>query len=76
MIKQGIVLLFPLLLSGCNMGSSSFRISALVLAPTLLLIGILWLLNRRGGDDNKWEEDHYPDADNDADDDDENHYLM
>jgi len=55
------------------MGNPAFRIGALVLAPSLLLIAVLWLLNRRGGED-RWEEDHFPDADDD--DDDENHYLM
>ncbi len=65
--------LLSLFLGGCDMGSVAFRISALVLAPAMLLIAILWLLNRRNGED-KWDEDHYPDADDD--DDDENHYLM
>jgi len=73
-MRLSLLLLLPLLLSGCNvMDSPAFRIGALVLAPSLLLIAVLWLLNRRGGED-KWEEDHFPDADDD--DDNENHYLM
>lgn len=71
-MRLTLLLLFPLMLSGCNMGNPAFRVGTLVLLPALLLIGVLWLLNRRGGEE-KWDEDHYPDAD---DDDDENHYLM
>lgn len=74
MMRASLLLLLTSLLSGCSMmGNPAFRIGALVLAPSLLLIAVLWLLNRRGGED-RWEEDHFPDADDD--DDDENHYLM
>lgn len=72
-MRSAVLMLLLLLLTGCNMGDPAFRIGALVLLPTLVLIGVLWMLNRRGGED-KWEEDHYPDADDD--DDDETHYLM
>lgn len=74
MIRLALFLLLPLLLSSCSMiGNPAFRIGALVLAPSLLLIVVLWLLNRRGGDD-KWEDEHFPDADDDNDN--EDHYLM
>lgn len=68
-----VLMLITLLLNGCKMSDPAFRIGTLVLLPSLLLIGVLLFLYRRGGED-KWKDEHYPDADDD--DDDENHYLM
>lgn len=61
-----------LLLSGCEMQSSMWRVSILVLVPFVLIIGGLWWLNR-GGAEESWEEQHFPDKE---DDDEEDHFLM
>lgn len=61
------------LLSGCTFQEARVRIGALVLIPTMLVIAVMWLLNRRSGEE-EWEEEHYPDSD--EDDDREDHHLM
>jgi len=70
------LLLFPvLLLSGCSFETAKLRVGALVLVPFLLLIGVLWFLNRRPGDeDDDWDKQRFPDTDDD--DDNEDHFLM
>ena len=47
-------------------------IGMLVLLPFLLIVLILWLLNRNR-DEVSWQEEHFPDE---ADDEDEDHHLM
>lgn len=70
-----LLLLFPvLLLSGCAFETAKIRVGVLVLVPFLLLIGVLWFLNRRPGSGEDWEQEHFPDADDD--DDNEDHFLM
>ena len=70
-----LALLLALLpwLNACSLEQAKVRIGALVLIPALLVIVVLWLLNRRGGEE-PWEEKHFPDAD--KDDDREDHHLM
>ena len=60
-----------LLLSGC-MEQAFSLVSILVLLPFLLVMVILWLLNRNRGEES-WEEEHFPDED---DDENEDHHLM
>lgn len=67
-------LLPVLLLSGCAFESRQIFISVLVLVPFLLVIGVLWLLHRRPGTDDEWEQERLPDCDDD--DDSEDHFLM
>lgn len=62
-------LLLPL--AGC-MQRTGPRIGLLVLIPFLLVLGVLWLLNRHRGEES-WEEEHFPDDD---DDENEDHHLM
>jgi hypothetical protein len=70
-----VLLILPvLLLSGCEMGTAKLRVGVLVLVPFLLLIAVLWLLNRRSAGEDDWEQEHFPDADDD--DDNEDHFLM
>ncbi len=47
-------------------------IGMLVLLPFLLVMVILWLLNRNR-DVESWDEEHFPDED---DDENEDHHLM
>lgn len=47
-------------------------ISLLVLLPFLLVMVILWLLNRNREEEH-WEDEHFPDEN---DDDNEDHHLM
>lgn len=58
-------------LCGC-MGQADTRVGWLVLLPFVLVLGLLWLLNRHRGEE-PWEEKHFPDQD---DDDNEDHHLM
>lgn len=67
-----LLLTQTLLLSGC-MERAASRIGALVLLPFLLVMVILWLLNRNRGEE-PWEEEHFPDRD--EDDENEDHHLM
>lgn len=60
-------------LTACSFEQAQVRIGLLVLIPALLVIAVMWLLNRRGGEQN-WEEEHFPDAD--EDDEREDHHLM
>jgi hypothetical protein len=62
---------YTLLLSGCLEQPSSL-IGWLVLLPFLLVLVVLWLLNRNRAEES-WEEEHFPDED---DDEDEDHHLM
>lgn len=63
-----------LLLTGCDMQSNAFRIGLLVLVPFVLIVGVfLWLSLRRDGGEDNWEKQHFPDQD---DDDNEDHFLM
>ena len=64
---------FVLLLTGCDIQSSSLRIGLLVLVPFLLIMGVFWWLNLRSVGKDNWDEEHFPDQD---DDDDEDHFLM
>ncbi len=73
LIGLGALLSLLTLLSGCTLQDAKIRIGVLVLLPALLVIAVLWLLNRRGGEE-KWEEEHFPDSD--EDDDREDHHLM
>ena len=68
-----IFLLFSmtLMLGGCLEQTSSL-IGMLVLLPFLLVMVVLWLLNRNRGEES-WDEEHFPDED---DDDNEDHHLM
>ncbi len=67
------LLLFLLpLLTACSFEQTRLRIGILVLIPALLVIFVMWLLNRRGAEES-WEEEHFPDAD---DDEREDHHLM
>lgn len=61
------------LLTACAFDQTRLRIGILVLVPALLVIGVLWLLNQRGGEEN-WEEERFPDSD--EDDQHEDHHLM
>ena len=76
LIFSRLFLLLPvLLLSGCSFESAKLRVGVLVLVPFLLLVGVLWFLNRRsGGGEDDWDKEHFPDAD--KDDDNEDHFLM
>lgn len=71
-----LLMLTPvLLLSGCAFDTGRLRVGVLVLVPFLLLIGVLWILNRRpGGEEEDWEKQRFPDSDDD--DDKEDHFLM
>lgn len=71
-----LLLLFPvLLLSGCALETAKIRVGVLVLVPFMLLIGVLWFLNRRSGSEKEdWEQEYFPDADDE--DDNEDHFLM
>jgi Ca2+/Na+ antiporter len=60
-----------LLLAGCLERAPS-RIGLLVLLPLLLVMVVLWLLNRHR-EEEPWEDEHFPDED-DADN--EDHHLM
>ncbi len=68
------ILPLVLLLTGCDLQSSMLRIGLLVLVPFVLIIGaFMWLSLRGGGVEENWEKQHFPDQD---DDDDEDHFLM
>mgnify|MGYP001128182972 CR=1 FL=1 len=67
-----LLLLLPLL-TACSFEQTRLRIGVLVLIPALLVILVMWLLNRRGAEE-RWEEEHFPDAD--EDDEREDHHLM
>lgn len=67
-----IYLSFPLLLLAGCMERAGSRIGMLVLLPFLLVLVVLWLLNRNRGEES-WEEEHFPDDD---DDENEDHHLM
>lgn len=67
-----LVTLIPLL-TACSFEQTKIRVGVLVLVPALVVIAVFWLLNRRGGEE-KWEEEHFPDAD--KDDEHEDHHLM
>jgi hypothetical protein len=73
LLRYGLLLLMLPMLTACSLGEATVRVGVLVLIPALLVIAVMWLLNRRGGEE-KWEEDHYPDAD--QDDEHEDHHLM
>jgi len=62
-----------LLTGGCALNESGARIGLLVLVPFLLILAVFWWLNRRSGEEDDWEKDHFPDQD---DDDNEDHFLM
>ncbi|MGM0593878.1 MAG: hypothetical protein ACQETD_05010 [Pseudomonadota bacterium] len=73
-LYKWVLLLTLLSLSGCGLDEVKGRVGLLVLVPFLLLMGVLWWLHRRPGEQEQdWEERPFPDCD---DDDDENHYLM
>ncbi len=67
-----VLLLLTPLLGGC-LENPSGRIGALVLFPFLLVMVVLWLLNRGRSEEEEWEDEHFPDAD---DDENEDHHLM
>ena len=69
----GVLLPLLLLLSACTLQDTKMRIGVLVLLPALLVIAVLWLLNRKGGEE-KWDEQRFPDSD--EDDEKEDHHLM
>jgi len=69
----GVLLTLLPLLSACTLQDTKIRIGVLVLFPALLVIGVLWLLNRRDGEE-KWDDQHFPDTD--EDDKKEDHHLM
>jgi hypothetical protein len=73
MLRYGVLLSLLPLLSACSFQDARVRVGALVLIPALLVIAVMWLLNRRSGEE-KWDEEHYPDSD--EDDDREDHHLM
>lgn len=66
-----LLLSITLLLSGCSEQTSSL-VEWLVLLPFLLVMLVLWVLNRNRGEES-WDEEHFPDED---DDDNEDHHLM
>ena len=66
-----LLLSITLLLSGCSEQTLSL-VEWLVLLPFLLVMLVLWVLNRNRGEES-WDEEHFPDED---DDDNENHHLM
>jgi len=66
-----LLLSITLLLSGCFEQTSSL-VEWLVLLPFLLVMLVLWVLNRNRGEES-WDEEHFPDED---DDDNEDHHLM
>ena len=70
--RWAIVMALLPVLSACTLQDAKIRIGVLVLLPALLVIAVLWLLNRRSGEE-KWDDEHFPDAD---DDDHEDHHLM
>lgn len=73
-LSRGTLLLALLpLLTACSFAETRVRIGVLVLIPALIVIAVLWLLNRRGAEE-RWEEEHFPDAD--EDDEREDHHLM
>jgi hypothetical protein len=71
-MRAMLLLLLGLPLAGCSLDHPGLRVGVLVLVPFLLLIGVLWMLNRRPGEEEDWGKEHFPDSD----DDDEDHYLM
>jgi len=64
---------FLFLLAGCDMQNSGLRIGLLVLVPFVLIMGVFWWLNLRSVGKENWNEQHFPDQE---DDDDEDHFLM
>jgi hypothetical protein len=66
-----LLLSISLLLSGC-LEQTAPRIGLLVLLPFLLVIAVLWLLNRNRGEE-PWDEEHFPDEEEDEN---EDHHLM
>lgn len=70
-MRRLLVILLSLLLSGC-IEQTGLRIGLLVLLPFLLVMGVLWLLNRQREEEH-WEEEHFPD---DEEDENEDHHLM
>ena len=60
-----------MLLSGCSEQTLSL-VEWLVLLPFLLVMLVLWVLNRNRGEES-WDEEHFPDED---DDENEDHHLM
>lgn len=70
-MKGIFLLVLSLSLTACVERTAS-RIGLLVLLPFLLVMAVLWLLNRHR-EEESWEEAHFPDED---DDEDEDHHLM
>lgn len=68
-----LLIVSVLLLSGCSFETAKLRVGVLVLVPFILVIAVMWFLNRRPDGEDDWEKDHFPDCD---DDDDEDHFLM
>ncbi len=62
-----------LLLTGCDVQSGNMLVSLLVLVPLVLLMGVFWWLNLYTTGKENWEEKHFPDQE---DDDEEDHFLM
>ncbi len=72
-LRSILLLALSPMLTACSFGEARVRIGILVLIPVLVVIAVLFLLNRRGSE-NGWEEEHFPDAD--EDDGKEDHHLM
>lgn len=70
-MRWGWPLGLALLLSGC-LDSAGARVGLLSLLPFLLIFVGLWWLNRRRGEE-QWDEEHFPDVDDDVN---EDHHLM
>ena len=70
-MRWHLLLSTTLLLAGCLEQAGS-RLGMLVLVPFLLVMVVLWLLNRNRGEE-AWEEEHFPDVEEDEN---ENHHLM
>ncbi len=68
-----LLLFFLPLLNACSFEQTKGRVGILVLVPALVVFFVLWLLNRRGGEQS-WEEKQFPDSDDD--DEREDHHLM
>lgn len=70
-----LILLYALtlLLSGCLEQAAS-RVSFLVLMPFVLIFVVLWLLNRNRDGGAGWDESHYPDKEEEEEN--EDHHLM
>lgn len=68
MWRVGVMLLLPLLLTGCAMSYSAFRVATLVLLPIVLVIILLWFLLGRS-DEEDWQATRLPDDEDDNRDD-------